>query len=178
MWFYKGGKCGCFVLRNKWFFEVNPPYGESDFTVPQDLNLQRFVNELSPITTRPQLSVIVIIFYVLSKVSGLVECLFGYNTTLAQTRRFVLLQALLPSFMWSVTRLGYFWKVNDCLANVPQVNFGGSSERSISSKNWCGYFLFYHCSMLMWVLRTIQLSLFAIRITFTIGLGISQQQLA
>ena len=28
-WFYKGDKCGCFVLTNKWFFEVNLPYGQS-----------------------------------------------------------------------------------------------------------------------------------------------------
>ena len=27
------GKCGFFVLVNKWIFEVNPLYGQSDFTV-------------------------------------------------------------------------------------------------------------------------------------------------
>ena len=27
------GKCGCLVLIKKLFFEVNPPYGQSDFTV-------------------------------------------------------------------------------------------------------------------------------------------------
>ena len=27
------GTCGCFVLINKLFFEVNPPYGQSDFRV-------------------------------------------------------------------------------------------------------------------------------------------------
>ena len=27
------GKCGCFVLIIKWFFEVKPPYGQSDFMV-------------------------------------------------------------------------------------------------------------------------------------------------
>ena len=32
-WFYKGGKCGCFELTNKIFFEVNPPNGQSNFTV-------------------------------------------------------------------------------------------------------------------------------------------------
>ena len=32
-WFYKGGKCGCVVLINKWFFVVNLPYGQSDLTV-------------------------------------------------------------------------------------------------------------------------------------------------
>ena len=32
--FTKGvGKCGCYVLKNKWFFEVNLPYGQSYFTV-------------------------------------------------------------------------------------------------------------------------------------------------
>ena len=33
VWFYKGGKCGWFVIINKAFFEVNPPYGQSDSTV-------------------------------------------------------------------------------------------------------------------------------------------------
>ena len=28
-WFYKGGKCACFVLINKYFFEANQPYGQS-----------------------------------------------------------------------------------------------------------------------------------------------------
>ena len=26
-------KCGCFVLINKFFFDVNPPYIQSDFMV-------------------------------------------------------------------------------------------------------------------------------------------------
>ena len=32
-WFYIWGKCGRFELINKWLFEVNSPYGQSDFTV-------------------------------------------------------------------------------------------------------------------------------------------------
>ena len=31
--FTNGDKCGCFVLINKWFFEVNLPYDQSNFTV-------------------------------------------------------------------------------------------------------------------------------------------------
>ena len=45
IWFCKGGKCGCFVLINKWFFEVNPPYGQSNFTVNPDPSI--FVKKLT-----------------------------------------------------------------------------------------------------------------------------------
>ena len=31
--FTKGGKCGCFVLIKNDFFDVNPPYGQSDYTI-------------------------------------------------------------------------------------------------------------------------------------------------